>query len=253
MAELDGRLALVTGAGPGIGRACAVAFAGAGASVAVAARREAPLQALAAEVDGIALPFDLADVRSCRGLVDAAVERLGGIDIVVNVATYNAGNAPVDEADWEGWRRAFEINVLGTLEVSRAAARSMRARGGGSIVQISTFGTHAMPPRQAGYTATKLAMVQASMTMAREVGVDGVRVNVVTPGYTTGAPLDALLATTADRTGEDVDTVSARLARTAALRRHVDPEDIAQAVLFLASDRARNITGVELPVTAGQK
>jgi NAD(P)-dependent dehydrogenase (short-subunit alcohol dehydrogenase family) len=171
----------------------------------------------------------------------------------VNIATDGGGNAPVDEADWDGWRRAFEVNVLGTLEVSRSAARSMRERGGGSIVQISTFGTHATPPRQASYTATKLAMVQASMTMAREVGPYGIRVNVVTPGYTTGAPLDALVAATAARTGESPGAVNERLARTASLRRHVDPQDIAEAVLFLASDRARNITGVELPVTAGQR
>jgi NAD(P)-dependent dehydrogenase (short-subunit alcohol dehydrogenase family) len=253
MSELAGRVALVTGAGPGIGRACAVAFAAAGAEVAVAARREEPLRALAEEVGATAVPFDLADLGSCRQLVDDVVARLGGIDVVVNVATFNGGNAPVDEADWDGWRRAFEVNVLGTLEVSRSAARSMRSRGGGAIVQISTFGTHSVPPRQAGYTSTKVAMVQASMTMARELGPDGIRVNVVTPGYTTGDPLDALVAATASRTGESSEAVSERLARTAALRRHVDPDDIAQAVLFLASDRARNITAVEIPVTAGQR
>jgi NAD(P)-dependent dehydrogenase (short-subunit alcohol dehydrogenase family) len=160
---------------------------------------------------------------------------------------------PIDEADWDTWRRAFEVNVLGTLEVSRSAARSMAGRGGGSIIQVSTFGAHARPPRQASYTSTKQAMVTASLTLAKELGRDNVRVNIVTPGYTTGPNLDALFQGVADRTGESVDAVSERMARTAALRRHVDPEDIAEAVLFLATDRARNITGVEIPVTAGQQ
>lgn len=143
--------------------------------------------------------------------------------------------------------------MVGTIEVAGAASVSMAARGGGSIVLVSTFGTHALPPRQAAYTATKQAMVSASRTMAKEVGRDNVRVNVVTPGYTTGDNLDALFQGLADRTGESLEAVSARMAKTAALRRHVDPEDIAEAVLFLSSDRARNITGVEIPVTAGQQ
>jgi NAD(P)-dependent dehydrogenase (short-subunit alcohol dehydrogenase family) len=257
--ELDGKVAIVVGAGPGIGRACATAFAGAGADVVVAARREEPLRALAADVAAATgravepVATDLGDVASCRALVDATVARFGGVDVLVNVATLGGGNAPVDEADWEHWRRAFEVNVVGTLEVSRAAARSMAARGGGSIVQVSTFGTHALPPRQAAYTSTKQAMVTASLTLAKELGRHDVRVNIVTPGYTTGPNLDALFQGVADRTGETLDVVSERMARTAALRRHVDPEDIAEAVLFLASDRARNITGVEIPVTAGQQ
>ena len=93
----------------------------------------------------------------------------------------------------------------------------------------------------------------ASLTLAKELGRDNVRVNIVTPGYTTGPNLDTLFESVADRTGESLDAVSVRMAKTAALRRHVDPEDIAEAVLFLASDRARNITGVEIPVTAGQQ
>ncbi|MCU1375497.1 MAG: short-chain dehydrogenase/reductase [Actinomycetia bacterium] len=256
---MNDKVAIVVGAGPGIGRACALAFAGAGADVVVAARRAEPLHALADEVAAATgravepVVTDLGDVESCRALVDAAVARFGGVDALVNVATLGGGNAPVDEADWDHWRRAFEVNVLGTLEVSRSAARSMAARGGGSIVQVSTFGTHALPPRQAAYTSTKQALVTASLTLAKELGRDNVRVNIVTPGYTTGPNLDALFQGVADRTGESVGEVSTRMARTAALRRHVDPEDIAEAVLFLASDRARNITGVEIPVTAGQQ
>lgn len=259
MGALEGKVALVVGAGPGIGRACAVSFAEAGADVVVAARREEPLRALAEEVAAAtrgrveAVPADLGDVASCAALVATAVERCGGIDALVNVATLGGGRSSVDEADWDHWRLAFEVNVIGTLEVSRAAARSMAARGGGSIVQISTFGAHSMPPRQAAYTSTKQAMVTASRTLAKELGRAGVRVNVVTPGYTTGPNLDALFRGVADRTGEDVATVSTRMAATAALRRHVDPEDIAAAVLFLCSDAARNITGVEIPVTAGQQ
>ncbi|HEY6474300.1 MAG TPA: SDR family oxidoreductase, partial [Acidimicrobiales bacterium] len=113
-------------------------------------------------------------------------------------------------------------------------------------------GTHALPARRARYTATKQAMVTASLTLAKELGPAGVRVNVVTPGFITGAPLDAMMQSIATRTGESVENVSRHMAGGAALRRHVDPADVANAVLFLAGPGARNITGVELPVTAGR-
>jgi NAD(P)-dependent dehydrogenase (short-subunit alcohol dehydrogenase family) len=119
-------------------------------------------------------------------------------------------------------------------------------------VQIGTFGTSSLPPRQARYNAAKQAMVSASQTLAKELGRSNIRVNVVTPGYTTGPNLDALFQSVADHTGETWDEASRRFAKTAALRRHVDPADIAEAVVFLAGPRSRNITGVELPVTAGQ-
>ena len=256
--ELSGTVALVVGAGPGVGRACALAFAEAGADVVVAARRAEPLAALAAEVAAATgrrvepVTVDLADAASCAALVERAVARLGGADHLVTVATAGCGQVAVDDADWDAWRHAFEVNVIGTMEVSRAAARSMAARGGGSIALVGTFGTHSLPPRQAAYTATKEAAVTAARTLAKELGRANVRVNVVTPGYITGEPLDALFDGVAAQTGEARDVVSARFARTAALRRHVDPADIAEAVQFLASPRARNITGVEIPVTAGQ-
>src|SRR5436305_2511763 len=181
---MSGRVALVVGAGAGIGRACAETFRGAGAEVVVAARRQAELERLASDVGATPVVADIGDVDSCRALVDAVVDRHGGVDAVVNVATIG-GHVPIDEADWDMWRRAFEVNVIGTLEVSRCAARSMAQRGGGSIVQISTFGTHALPKRQASYTATKQAMVTAALTLAKELGPSNIRVNIVTPGYTT--------------------------------------------------------------------
>jgi NAD(P)-dependent dehydrogenase (short-subunit alcohol dehydrogenase family) len=265
MTSLAGMTAIVAGAGPGIGRACAEAFLREGADVVVAARDGARLEALALELTRtneagpsgprvVPVSFDLADLASCRALVDATLERLGRIDALVNVATAGGAYNPMDEGEWESWRQAFEINVIGTLELSRLAARAMRdgAGAGGSITQVGTIGTRALPPGRARYAATKSAMVTASLTMARELGSANVRVNVVTPGFTTGAPLDAMVASIAARTGESTDDVSARMAAGASLRRHVDPADVAAAVVFLAGPGGRNITGIELPVTAGR-
>jgi 3-oxoacyl-[acyl-carrier protein] reductase len=255
---LAGKIAVIAGAGDGVGRSCALLLARDGADVAVAARRPGPLTALAEEVAQatgrrtIAVPTDMSDVGQCRALIDQVVAQLGGVDVVVNVATTNGANAPVGEIDWDAYRAAFELNVVGTMEISRAAAAVMKTRGGGSIIQISTLGVHTMLPRQSAYSATKSAMTVASFTMAKEVGRDGVRVNVVSPGYINGPPLQSMFAGIAERAGMTTEAASQRAASTAALRRHVDPDDIAEAVAFLASPRAANITGVELRVDAGQ-
>jgi NAD(P)-dependent dehydrogenase (short-subunit alcohol dehydrogenase family) len=256
--RLDGMVALVAGAGPGIGRACAPSLGAAGAHLVLAARDRDRLAALAGELavetgrTVVPHQVDLADAPSCRLLVENVVERFGRLDVLVNVATFGGEHQLVDEADWESWRRAFEVNVVGTLELSRSAARAMREAGGGSIIQISTQGTHALPSGRARYTATKQAMVSASLTLAKELGPSGVRINVVTPGFTVGPSLDALITTLATRRGLSVEETSQHLAASAALGRHVEPSDVADAVLFLAGPGARTITGVELPVTAGR-
>ena len=252
-------VAIVVGAGEGIGRACALRLAEGGADVVVAARREAPLRALAESLAAetgrrvLPIPMDLARVEQCTGLVERAVEELGRVDSVVNVATAGSARAPVEKSDWDDWRQAFEVNVVGTLEVSRAAARRMKEQGGGgSIVQIGSIGLQVLRRSLGSYTSTKSAMIVASRTLAREMGPHGVRVNVVTPGYVTGPPLTANFQALADRTGQELDAVVRQAASTAALRRHVDPEDIAAVVQFLCSDAGRNVTGVEIPVDAGQ-
>lgn len=260
MTSLDGQVAIVAGAGPGIGRACATALGREGADVVVAARDSDRLEAMAFEMiaagpSGLQLlpiTFDFADLDSCQAVVDQTLARLGRIDILVNVATAGGETAAVSEGEWESWRRAFEVNVIGTMELSRLAAHAMAPNPGGSIVQVGTIGTQALPPGRGRYTATKSAMVAASLTMAKEVGRGHVRVNVVTPGFVTGAPLHAMTESIATRTGESTGDVSARMAAGASLRRHVDPPDVAEAVVFLAGPGARNITGIELPVTAGR-
>jgi NAD(P)-dependent dehydrogenase (short-subunit alcohol dehydrogenase family) len=260
MTSLQGMTAIVAGAGPGIGRACAAALRREGADVVAGARDAARLQAMASEMLAavppgpqlLPLAFDFADLASCQALVEETLDRFGRIDVLVNVATAGGETSAVAEGEWESWRRAFEVNVIGTMELSRLAAKAMSANPGGSIVQVGTIGTQALPPGRARYTATKSAMVTASLTMAKELGRSRVRVNVVTPGFVTGAPLTAMIDSIAIRTGAGADEVSARLAAGASLRRHVDPADVAAAVVFLAGPGARNITGIELPVTAGR-
>ncbi len=257
--SMAGKVAIVTGAGPGVGRSCALALAGDGAELALAARRKEPLEALAAEVSEatgrrvVAVPTDIAHHDSAAALADTAAAELGRVDAVVNVATLGgAVRSTVTDIDWGDYRRAVEVNVIGTLEVSRRAAEHMKAAGGGSIVQISTLGTHSVPEKMAIYTSTKSAVHTASLVMARELGPHNIRVNIVTPGYITGDNLDQLWQGIAAQAGKTAQQVSDRAARAAALNRHVDPGDIAEAVLFLASERSRGVTGLEIRVDAGQ-
>jgi NAD(P)-dependent dehydrogenase (short-subunit alcohol dehydrogenase family) len=255
--SLAGRVALVTGAGPGIGRATALAFARDGADVVVAARRAEPLAALAEEVAAetgrrvLAMPTDITDLEACTRLIAGAVEALGRLDVLVNVATASFPRRAIVDADWNAYLDSVALNVVGTMKLCGEAARVMAGNGGGSIINIGTLGTTALQAKNGTYTSTKLAMVGLSKTLAREVGPQHVRVNVVTPGFTTGEPLDRLFEEMGRPSGRSGEEMSRRVAAAAALERHVDPEDIAEACLYLGSDRGRNVTGVELHVTAG--
>ncbi|MFE5327579.1 SDR family NAD(P)-dependent oxidoreductase [Embleya sp. NPDC056575] len=254
--EPDARVAIVAGAGAGIGRASALALARDGADLVLAARRPEPLRELADEIRQLtgrrvlAVPTDLADQDACRALVDTAARESGRVDVVVNVATYNPAGR-LEELDPDEFRRAFELNVLGVLAVSRAALPHLRAVGGGSIVQISSEAPRAKLVGLGAYAATKAAMEVASGVLAKEVGPDGIRVNVVVAGYTENAKLAGYIADIAARREVPESEVRAELTRSSALRRITRPEDIADAVAFLASDRARAITGTVVPVTSG--
>lgn len=254
--SLDGRVAVVAGAGEGIGLATALALAGEGADLVLGARRAEPLRELADRVAArtgrkvLAVPTDIADRDACHALVGAAADGLGRVDAVVNVATYNPSGR-VEDLDRDEYRKAFDVNVLGVLEVSRAALPHMRAVGGGSIVQISTEAPRMKLPYMAAYASTKMAMEIASATMAREVGRDNIRVNVVVAGYTDNAKLAKYLEEVAERRGLTAEEVRTEFASSAALRRITQPEDIAEAVLFLASPRSRGMTGTVTHVTSG--
>ncbi|MGA4545863.1 SDR family NAD(P)-dependent oxidoreductase [Uniformispora flossi] len=255
-AFLAGRVALVAGAGAGIGRATALALAGAGADIVLAARRPGPLCELADEVHDttggrtVAIPADIGDPDSVRSMMDTGVAELGRLDIVVNVATYNPGGI-LEDLSREDFRKAFDINVLGVLEVSRAALPHLRRSGGGSIVQISSEAPRLKPAGLGAYAATKAAMETTSAVLAREVGPDGIRVNVVAAGTTDNAKLSGWIDELARERGTTPAAVRQEMAEDTALRRITLPEDIAATVLFLASPAARGITGTVTRVSSG--
>ena len=250
------RVAVVTGVGPGIGRSVALGLARDGCDVALAARTPSYLEEVAAEVEALGrralvVATDTGDVTQCRALVERTVGELGRLDVLVSSAAKGSPNHTIVNADLADWQRAWEVNVLGPLELCRAAIPHFHAVGGGAIVAVSTLAVRALNPGQGAYAATKGALQLAMQTLAKEVGPDNIRVNIVLPGFVPGPNTDEMFARQAERRGTTVDAVLARYAKDTALRRLPTPDDLADAVVFLASDRARSITGQTLDVNSG--
>ncbi len=239
--SLDGQVALVTGGGSGIGAAVARRFAAEGASVAVMGRRAEPLEQVATETGGLAVPGDVASEDDVARAVRVSVERFGGLDIVVN----NAGSGSV------GWHETLAVNAVGPALVAEAAIPHLVERRG-AIVNVSSIAGLVAGSTGAEYAASKAALIQLTRTLAVRLGPDGVRANAVCPGWVRTPLADRAMGKLAESRGLESSDDGYRLAGSAIpLRRVAEPHEIAAACLFLASREASFVTGAVLVVDGG--
>jgi NAD(P)-dependent dehydrogenase (short-subunit alcohol dehydrogenase family) len=248
---------LVTGAGTGIGRHMAVAFAREGARVCVAARREALLEetaTLAERAGGerpLVIPTDLTVEAQVDAMVDRAVGELGGLDFAISNAATPGADLAVHEQSLANWNEVLATNLTAQFLVARASLRHMMPRRRGVILTFSS--TAALEPhaRKSHYTASKLAVLGFTRTLAAEAGPHGIRANTVIPGAVRTELLEAYLERVARERGVGVRTVAEELGRHAALGRVVEPAEVTSTVMFLCSEDASAITGQEIRVCAG--
>ncbi len=243
MRELDGKVALLTGAGSFVGAAIAAKLVEAGASVVLGGRSEQNgAEALAPLGDSAV--FVRADVTSDEDLdamVDAAINHFGGIDYVVSAAAiFDCGML---ETTRENWRRSFDVNVIGNAMLIEKAIPHMRKRGGGAVVIIGSIsGKHSQPDRIV-YPTTKAALLGLTRNMAHALAPENIRVNHIALGWTWSRNIERRRGT---REAADAFAAEFQL-----MGRMVDPPEVGDAVVFLCSDRASAITGADLAVDCG--
>ncbi|MEU6026537.1 SDR family oxidoreductase [Streptomyces tauricus] len=258
MSLLQGRTVVVSGVGAGLGHQVAAAVVRDGGNAVLGARTEANLAKAAAELDpdGAHTAYratDVTDEGQCEALAALARERFGRLDAVVHVAAWDSYFGGLQDADFTTWQAVLDVNLLGTLRMTRACLPALKERGG-SVVVIGTQSSVAAPSqvRQAAYAASKGALTSAMYSLARELGPDRIRVNTVLPGWMWGPPVEAYVHFTAYTEGLPEAEVLERLTSRMALPELATDKDVADAVVFLASDRARAITGQSLLVNAGE-
>ncbi|MBA2674061.1 SDR family oxidoreductase [Ramlibacter sp.] len=248
MNELAGKVAIVTGASSGIGRASALLFARRGASVVVGARRRSGLDTLVDEIraqggKAIAVGGDVREEAFARALVDHAQEHFGGLDIAFNNAGSMGQLGPTLDVTLAGWQEAVDTNLTAAFLGAKHQIPAMLARGGGSLIFTSTFvGYTAGIPGAAAYAASKSGLIGFTQALAAEFGAQGLRVNALLPGGT-----DTPLAREMNPTPE----AWAGVAAMHALKRVAQPEEIAEAALFLAGSASSFMTGTAMLVDGG--
>ena len=243
---MQGKVAFVTGAGTGIGAATALRLAQEGATVVICGRRQAPLDAGVAQIPAAggkaeAVQADVSDEAGFTAAIEAAAQRHGRLDVLVNNAmAYSWGS--IEDTSTADWHSNFSTSVDGTFWGTRAAMKLMKAQGG-SIINVSSICGLLGTAQMSGYSAAKAAIINFSRAAAAEGAAQGIRVNVVIPAVVETPATAGMLSDEASRQNTEKLIPMGRVGQ---------PEELANAILFLASDEASYITGAALPVDGGR-
>ncbi len=253
---LDGKTVLVSGVGPGLGRQIAEVALEQGARVVLGGRDGARLKGIADELDAgqerVAWrATDITSVDDCAAIAQLAVERFGAIDALVNCAARYATTAGFADSDLGEWNDILTTNVMGTVQMTRAALPALSEHGG-AIVFIGTQSAFWPYLPQASYDASKGALVSLNIDLAKELGPRGIRVNMVLPTWMWGPAVQGYVESAAAERGVAPGTVYGEIVRDMPLGKMPTDRDVAQAVVFFTSDWASMITGQALFVNAGE-
>ncbi|HVV09530.1 SDR family oxidoreductase [Amycolatopsis sp.] len=253
---LRDKVVVVSGIGPGLGRAIAVQSARAGADVVLASRTESRLTEVAKEVTdlgrrAVAVPTDINDEAGVARLVESTLDAFGRVDAVVNNAFAMPPMTDLTKVDIDQVRQAYETNVFSALRLTRLFVPALEESHGSAVMINSAVLRHSRRTFGA-YKMTKSSLLALAQSLATELGPRGIRVNSVAPGYIWADNLKFYFAYLADKRGITPEEVYAETAKTIDLRKLPEPDEIADAVVFLASDLARAITGQCLDVNGGE-
>jgi NAD(P)-dependent dehydrogenase (short-subunit alcohol dehydrogenase family) len=255
---LTNKVSIISGIGPGLGQELAYVFAREGSDVVLAARTESKLEEVANEIKRqwperrvLVCPTDISDPARTQHLVDATVAEFGRIDCLVNSAFIPPAFTMFTDADFTNWKKAYDVTVFGTLDLTQKVAKQMQTAGRGSIVFINSMIQKKPLMAQAGYASSKGALTAAARMLAKELGPAGIRVNTASMGWMWGPPVEMYVdfSVSSGRTREEV---IAEITKDIPLGIIPDDADCANAVAFLASDYASVITGADLNVNGGE-
>jgi NAD(P)-dependent dehydrogenase (short-subunit alcohol dehydrogenase family) len=254
--HLSGKVAVVTGASKGIGLAITRALAQEGVRVVAGARGTSDeLSRLASSSAVRALSVDLSTAQGAAKVVDEAVSAFGGLDVLVNnVGAVHPRPGGFLSVSDEEWTATLTINFLSAVRAARAALPHLLRRGGGSIVTVSSVNSFLPDPLVVDYCAAKAALTNFSKSLSKEVGPRGIRVNTVSPGPVATDLWfgdQGVAATVARASGGQADAIAKQVAASSATGRFTRPEEVADLVLLLASDRAGNVTGADFVIDGG--
>ena len=252
MAELTGKHAVVTGGGSGVGASIALALANAGATVTVSGRRPEALDGVAQSSDGIsAVACDVTDPASVASLFAQASEAHGGVDIVVANAGV-AESVAFPKESLEGWQKTIDVNLTGVFLTMQSGLEAMEGKGWGRIITIASTAGLKGYGYIAAYCAAKHGVIGLTKSVALEIAKSGVTVNAICPGYTETPMLDRTLDNIMKKTGMSREDAAGALLRQNPTGQFVQPEEVAQMVLWLCGPHSASITGQALSVSGGE-